>query len=348
VNRAYPATHRYIVGVALMVSAIVLPHCVFAEDNSHTLRIQTHFGADTTSGKLLAQFVDDVQTMSEGKLKLDLHYSSSFVKADEAFESAAAGVIDGDMTSPSYLITKDPAFQFVANPVGAYESPNQLHAWYLNSGAEPAQKLYRKYGVELIGWWIHDTESLASEKPLRGIQDLKHWTFRSPMGLQAKVFHRLGANPINLALSEVLDALENKEIEGADASGLANNVTLGLYKSDTHATYPGFHSMPVNHLAINKSKWDALPIHLQRIVKVAMQSLAFQTSVTFAAKNQQAATQLANSGVTLHNWSVQDRKAFRQAAQTAWANFAKGSADAQAIMQSHRAFLRSLGLLDQD
>jgi len=48
-------------------------------------------------------------------------------------------------------------------------------------------------------------------------------------------------------------------VDGADHSGLANGVAIGLYDIATHSTYPGFHSMPADHLAINKEKWDALP-----------------------------------------------------------------------------------------
>jgi len=69
-----------------------------AEDEVHTLRIQTHYAPETVSGKLAAQFVDDVQTMSNGRLKIEMFYSSSVVKSVETFDAAATGILDGDMT----------------------------------------------------------------------------------------------------------------------------------------------------------------------------------------------------------------------------------------------------------
>lgn len=52
--------------------------------------------------------------------------------------------------------------------------------------------------------------------------------------------------------------------------------------------------------AIRKDVWDGLPEDIQRIFEVAMQKLAFQTSLTFEVENIKAANMLtAQKGVTL-------------------------------------------------
>ena len=146
--------------------------------------------------------------------------------------------------------------------------------------------------------------------------------------------------------TEIFTALETKIIYGTDASGLANNVGLGLHDLVKHATFPGFHSMPSDHLAINKAKWDALPPHLQRIIRVAMEKLAFQTAMTFEIKNTEAAAALRAKGVTLHNWYDADRATFRKAAQKAWQGWAEKTPEARALVDSHVAFLTQLGLMN--
>ena len=315
-------------------------------DDKYTLRIQTHYAPESVSGELAAQFVDDVQVMSNGQLEIEMFYSSSVVKSVETFDAAATGILDGDMTGGGYQTGKDPAFQFVGDIMGGYDTPYQQHAWFFNGGEEVAQKLYNKYDMELIGWWIYGQESLASGTPIAGPEDLKNWKFRSPPGLETKIFENLGAKPVVMDFTEIFTALETGLIDGADASGLANNVGLGLYDLVKHTNYPGFHSMPSDHLAINKQKWDELPEHLQRIMKVAMQKLAFQTAITFEIKNAEAAADLVEQGVTLYDWSQEDRNAFRAAAQEAWTDFAAGSEEAEALVESHKAFLQQLGLAD--
>ena len=63
-----------VVATAALLAA-GLANGVLAQE--HTLRIQTHYAPETLSGELAAQFVDDVQTMSGGRVAIEMFYSSS-------------------------------------------------------------------------------------------------------------------------------------------------------------------------------------------------------------------------------------------------------------------------------
>jgi TRAP-type mannitol/chloroaromatic compound transport system substrate-binding protein len=308
------------------------------------LRIQTHYAPETPSGKLAAEYVDDIQTMSNGMIEVEMFYSSSVVKSVETFDAAATGILDCDMTGGAYQTGKNPAFQFVGDIMGGYETPYQQLSWlYYGGGLEAAQKLYNKFDMELIGWWVYGQESLASTKPIAGIADLKDWKFRSPPGMETKIFEKLGAKPIVMDFTEIFTALESGIIDGADASGLANNVGLGLYDIGKYTNYPGFHSMPSDHLACNKAKFDGMPEYQQRIMKVAMQALALKTALTFEKKNAEAAAELRAKGVTLSAWSAEDLQTFRDAAQATWPEFAS-TPEAKDLVEAHLSYLRALGL----
>jgi TRAP-type mannitol/chloroaromatic compound transport system substrate-binding protein len=143
--------------------------------------------------------------------------------------------------------------------------------------------------------------------------------------------------------TEIFTALESGIIDGADASGLANNVGLGLYDIVKHANYPGFHSMPSDHLACNKAKWDGMPDSHRRIMSTAMEALALRTALTFEKKNAEAAAGLRAKGVNLYEWPQDERQKFRDAAQAAWGEFAS-TPEAKALVDSHLGYLRQLGL----
>ncbi len=330
--------------VGATAATLLMASSALAAD--YTLRIQTHYAPETVSGKLAQQFVDDVETMSGGRLDIEMFFSSSVVKSVETFDAAATGILDGDMTGGAYQTGKNPAFQFVGDIMGGYDTPWQQYAWfYFGGGNEAANELYNKFGMQLIGWWVYGQESMSSSRPIAGPDDLKDWKFRSPPGLETEIFAELGAKPIVMDFTEIFTALETGIIDGADASGLANNVGLGLYDLVEHATYPGFHSMPSDHLAIRKDAWEALPEDLRRIVDVAMQKLAFQTALTFEVKNNEAAAALRAKGVTLYDWSAEDRAKFRAAAQAAWQRWADKTPEARSLVDSHVAFLTKLGLI---
>ena len=146
--------------------------------------------------------------------------------------------------------------------------------------------------------------------------------------------------------SAFFTALETGIIDGADASGIANNMGMGLYDIVKHANFPGFHSMPSDHLTCNKAVWDGMPEHHRRIMSVAMESLALRTALTFEKANAEAVAQLKEQGVTIHAWSDEDLQAFRDAAQATWPEFAT-SPEAEALVASHMDYLRQLGLVSE-
>ena len=325
------------------VGAMALGTAAFAQTTN--LRIQTHYAPETVSGKLAQQYVDDIVAMSNGEIQVEMFFSSSVVKSVETFDAAATGILDCDMTGGGYATGKNSAFQFVADIMGGYETPYQQLSWlYFGGGREAAAPLYNQYGMELIGWWVYGQESFASSKPIAKIDDFKDWKFRSPPGMETKIFEKLGASPIVMDFTEIFTALETGIIDGADASGIANNVGLGLYDIAKHTNYPGFHSMPSDHLACNKAVWDAMPEHHRAIISTAMESLALRTALTFEKANAEAAAQLREEGVNIYEWSPEDLAAFRAAAQATWPEFAT-TPEAEALVESHMEYLGQLGLV---
>ncbi|MDB2407849.1 TRAP transporter substrate-binding protein [Jannaschia sp.] len=312
-----------------------------------TLRIQTHYAPETESGRLAQEFFDKVTLMSNGEITIEPFFSSSVVKSVETFDAAATGILDCDMTGGGYQTGKNPAFQFVGDIMGGYDTPYQQLSWlYYGGGLEDAQALYNQYDMQLVGWWVYGQESFASTKPIAGISDLQDWKFRSPPGMETKIFEKLGATPIVMDFTEIFTALETGIIDGADASGLANNVGLGLYDIAKFANFPGFHSMPSDHLACNKNVWDGMPEHQRAIMSTAMESLALRTALTFEKKNAEAAAQLRADGVTLSQWGPEDMAEFRAAAQATWPEFAT-TPEAEALVESHLGYLTQLGLVSQ-
>lgn len=331
------------VGVAALLSATALT----AQAETTKLRIQTHYAPETVSGKLATEFVDNIQVMSGGEIEVEMFYSSSVVKSVETFDAAATGILDCDMTGGSYQTGKNPAFQFVSDIMGGYATPYQQLSWlYYGDGLEAAQALYNTYDMQLVGWWVYGQESFASSKPIEKVADFKDWKFRSPPGMETKIFEKLGAKPIVMDFTEIFTALETGIIDGADASGLANNVGLGLYDLVGFANFPGFHSMPSDHLACNKAKWDAMPESHRRIMSVAMEALALRTALTFEKKNAEAAAELREAGIVLSEWSPEELQKFRDAAQATWPEFAT-SPEAKALVSAHMKYLSQLGLVSQ-
>ena len=324
---------------ALSVAAVA------ANAQTTTLRIQTHFSQETLSGQMAGEFIEDVTAMSNGEIQIEMFYASSVVASAETFDAAATGILDCDMTGGSYQTGKNPAFQFTGDLTGGYANPYQQYAWMLHGGGEEAlNDLYNQYGMQFVGWWIPGPESLSSTRPISGVADLEGWKFRSPPGVITLIFENLGASPVVMDFNEIFTALETGIIDGADAANLTNNIGLGLYDIAEHTNYPGFHSMPADHLACNKDVWDAMPAHHQAILRIGMQALALKNTTINEVKNAENSVALAEQGLNMYQWSEEDMGVYRQAVQDAWVEFAT-TPESTNLLNAHLDFLRGIGAM---
>jgi TRAP-type C4-dicarboxylate transport system substrate-binding protein len=331
--------------VALAATALAAGTVAASAQAEFSLRIQNHQSPESLSGQHIAQWVEDVETMSGGRVDIEMFYSSPIVKSAETFDAAINGIVDGDFTNASYLTGKDTAFQFVSDVMGGYDTPWQFYAWlYHGGGMEIAQELYASYGMYLLGWQIPGPESLNATKPLAGPEDLVEWKFRSPPGMQTMIFDNLGATPVVIDFTEVFTSLETGIIDGADVSNVSTNKAMGIYELTDHTTYPGFHSMPADHFSIRLDLWESLPEDIQRIMQVAMQKTSFRTTLDYMVDIQETVSELRETGtLTFHDWSQEDRATFREGARKAWREFADTEM-ANRLVDSHLEFMGKLGI----
>lgn len=316
-----------------------------ADEEKTKLRIQSHQSPESTQGRLLTEFVDNVHTMSGGEIELEFFFSSSVVKSAETFDAAATGILDCDMTNGSYQTGKNPAFQFVADTMGGYDTPMQYLAWVnFGGGREIINELYAEHGMTFIGAHVGGQESLNSTRPLRGVDDLKNFKFRSPPGMETEIFASLGAKPIVMDFTEVFTALETGIVDGADASTLAVNTSIGLYDIAKHTTFPGFHSMSSDQLACRSDIWDEVPDKHKRIIEISHKALMGDYVMLTLVENGEALGQMPEKGVTTYDWSAEERAKFREAAQQAWKEWAGKTPEAKAMVESHEEFIKRIGL----
>ena len=331
----------------LLASALAMGLSAGIADAQTLLRIQNHQSPESTLGLLIQDFVDNVHAMSAGDIQIEMHFASAVVKSAETFDAAATGILDCDMTNGSYQTGKNPAFQFVADTMGGYDTPMQYLAWVnFGGGQEAINELYAPYGMTFIGAHVGGQESLNSTRPIAGTADLENFKFRSPPGMESEIFASLGAKPVVMDFTEVFTALETGIVDGADASTLAVNTSIGIYEIAKHTTFPGFHSMSSDQLACRTDVWEATPEEHRKIIEIAHKAMMADYVMKTMVDNGEALAMMPEMGVTVYNWSPEERAKFRAAAQTAWDDWGTRTPEAKALVESHKAFLKRIGLSD--
>ena len=282
-----------------------------------------------------------------GRVMVELLPVGSVVEHSETQDAIAAGILDGHITDTSYFTGKDAAFGLIANPVGAWSDPEQMFDFMEKGGGKQLMnELLEPYGLHFIGATTPGLEAFVSKVPIDSVADLKGVKMRAPEGLVQQVFAAAGAAPVNLPGSEVFTALDKGVIEAADYTVFSTNQAQGLNDIAPHPIYPGFHSMPLVEISMNKARWDALPDDIKSAFEETVHDFS-RHQVAVLAERDQAAVAAAKAGgkITVHNWSADERAKFRAIATGEWKKVAERSANAQKVYDTLTRYLKEKGLV---
>ncbi len=318
-----------------------------AAEAQTNLRFQSSDPAGNPNFELQKGWAENVEKMTDGEVTIDLLPVESIVAHNETQDAIAAGILDGHVTDTSYFAGKDPAFGLIANPVGAWQAPQEMFDFMDNGGGyELMNEIENPYGLQFIGATTPGLEAFVSAVPLDGVDDLKGLKVRAPEGLVQQVFAAAGAAPVNLPGSEVFTALDKGTIDAADYTVFSTNAAQGLHDVAPHPVYPGFHSMPLVEISMNKQKWDALSDENKEALKESVKQFR-QTQVEALKKADEKAVAEAkeNPDVTVHDWPDEERAKFRSIATGEWEKVASESENAQKVYDKLTSYLKEKGML---
>lgn len=335
------------ISLGAMFGLITILTSSFALAADYNLKFQSSDPAGNLNFGLKQEWTKRVQEMTGGRVEITLLPVNSVVQHAETLDAVAAGIIDGHITDTSYFSGKDPAFGLIANPVGAWSSPAQMLRFInYGGGKELMTEILDSYGLHFIGATTPGLEAFVSAKPLKSVADLKGLKMRAPEGMVQEVFAAAGAAPVNLPFSEVFTSLDKKVIDAADSSVFSTNHGQGMHDVAKHPVYPGFHSLPMLEVSMNKAKWEALPADIKAILTISVRDFATDMTSRLEMKDLVAVAEARKDPtVTVHDWPAEERAKFRAIAKEQWGKVADRSPNAKKVYDALLEYLTSQGLL---
>ncbi|MCQ8782396.1 TRAP transporter substrate-binding protein [Mangrovibrevibacter kandeliae] len=332
--------------LAATLAAGLLSTAAYAQE-TFDLKFQSSDNSGTVSFGVQQEWAKHLSEVSNGRINVEMLPVGSIVEYNETLDAVGSGILDGHITDSSYFTGKDPGFALIGNPVGAYSTPEELRAFFDDGGGT---KLYNEilnpYGVQFIGPAAQTAEAIPSKIPIDGVADLKGVKIRAPEGMVQSAFAAAGAAPVNLPQSEVFTSLDKGVIDAADATTLATNDSMGLNDVAKNPIWPGFHSLPLNEVSINKAKWDAMSDEDRQMLTDSVKWYADHLAERVRSRDEEVAEKLRQRGdVTIHSWSEEEKKKFRQIGQEQWKTYAERSENAQKVYDTLTAYLKKEGRL---
>lgn len=314
-----------------------------AEAQQHKWKVQGLYGPNTVIHKEFEKFAQRVKDATRNTVQIETLPVGTIVSAADAADAVKSGLLDGAVGTMAYQGGKEPAAAFWDLTAG-YDSPLHLIMWYRQGGgSDIMNKIAAKWDAVFLGPVILGLESIPSKKPIRSIADFKGVKMRSPDGIPAEIFAKLGAAVSVMPGTEVYTALDTGKIEATDWGTLSVNDEAGYNRIAPYAIYPGIHSMNSVDFLIRKSRWTALNNEQRAAIAAAVDEWSLSTWMSQELADRNAAAK--RSPDTLVTWGEKEKGELRAVARSVWETWSTKSPLAKEIYDSQVAFLKSLGKL---
>ena len=294
----FPAAARMALAGAAMLSIAVAGSAALAADGPIQLKVVGGLAGVSQYTKLEEPFwTQEVPGITQGRVQADIHpFDRSGLPGQEMlqlmrlgvvpFGTALLAVVSGDEPELNAvdLPTLNPDMATLRKTVGLYR--NQLH-----------DTLQQKYGIELLGIYAYPAQVLYCSQSFKNLRDLAGRKVRTSSVGQSEMMTALGAIPIVIPFSDIVNAIKTEVVECA-ITGTMSGSEIGL-PNVTSFISPMSISWGLSFFGANKLTWDQLPPDIRDALRAGISKL--EQSIWDAADRETAgglACDLGTSGCT--------------------------------------------------
>jgi len=247
-----------------------------AMKKAEVLKVQAAWG-----GGIFLEFAQDyvnrVNAMSGGSLKIDLLGVGAVVKTAEMQTAVHKGVLDGAHMVTAYWYSKSPvASLFGTGPCFGW-SANELMGWIQYGGG---RKLYYELmhdmlKLDLVGFFSGPMPAQPLgwfKEQIKDSSQMKGLKYRT-VGLAADVLQEMGMSVVQLPGGEIQPAMKSGLIDAAEFNNPTSDKDFGMQDVSKHYHLASFHqSQECFEIIFNKTRYDKLAKEHQAILEYASEA----------------------------------------------------------------------------
>ena len=270
---------RFLKGGALAAAAaagtVAMPNVSRAQ--TVTLKMQGSWGAKDVFNEMAQDYVERVNKMAGGRLKIDYLIGGAVVHPFQVFDAVHGGQIDAAHTVPVYWYGKHKAASlFGTGPVFGFNA-NEGLGWIHNGGGKELfdefQTQVMKVDIKSFFAMPMPTQPLGwFKKPVTSAADMKGLKYRT-VGLAADLMQAMGASVAQIPGGEIVPAMERGVIDAFEFNNPTSDRRFGA--QDVAKNYMlGSHHQATEYFEImfKRSKFDKMPAEQQAILQYAAEA----------------------------------------------------------------------------
>ena len=252
-------------------------------EKNYNLRLQTYYS--TTNIAHLKNFAAEVESLSAGKIKIEIFSGGELVATPNILKAVRTGMIDMGVTT-GYQFTELNMGDIEAGLPMAWLSPQEAEAIFDKGGLKDLIAAeYAQHGIKYLNILWNAKFTILSKSPIRSLNDLRGMKIRA-MGGNAKMLISLGVSTVSMPPEDIYLALSTGMI---DACLYGAPFEYEMNKWYEVAPYILMTPIldPVNDsIYISQKIWDSMPENLQNILLEATQRLRWAYYNYGDAKNE--------------------------------------------------------------
>jgi TRAP-type mannitol/chloroaromatic compound transport system substrate-binding protein len=298
-------------------------------------RLQTYAGA-ALGAQVVKPAIDMFNKIAEGQMQIDLFYADQLVPTDELFQAMQRGTIDAvqsdddSMASPTEVTVFGGYFPFACRY--SLDVPALFNNWGLNEiwGEE-----YARVGVKHISAGSWDPCHFITRAPIRSLADLRgKRVFTFPTA--GRFLSQFGAVPVTVPWEDVEVALQTGELDGVAWCGITEAYEVGWADITGYFLTNNISGAWIGHFFANMDRWNALPPHLQELVKVCFEQSHYYRQHWYWAGE----ARLRTEGKKLELTAIPDEEwaTVEQAGRAFWDEIAAESAVKARVVEIFKAY----------
>lgn len=278
----------------------------------HTLRFASPYSSLHPFSRADQAWIDWIEAASQRRLRVVPFWSGALLSADHSVIELRHGVADVAVISPIYARGGAHVLRAQA---GFYAGANGF--WQQVAVYRCLEREFAALGAELAGVEVLAVQGgnlpgiVTRSRPARDMASLAGLRLRAPAEL-IDVLSALGADPVNLPMSDVYSALAKGVIDGVvvapDALRALHLAEVGRYYATVAIPRGAYPARAISRRALRR-----LPLDLQQLVR--------QSSATWeSALDAELRAALVNGerhgreqGITFITWAADEQARFRSA-----------------------------------
>lgn len=316
------------------------------------LKMQGSWGAGDMLEVYAKQYVDIVNDMGKGSLRIDYLSAGSVVKAFEVQDAVNKGILDMGHLVPAYWYGKNRAASlFGTGPNWGWNGSMTL-SWIYKGGGQQIylDLLQKKLGLNVVGWFLmpQPCQPLGWFKfEPKTPKDLKNLKYRT-VGLATNVMQAMGLKVTALPGGEIIPAMEKGVIEAFEYNNPTSDRRFGAADVAKYYMLSSYHQ-PAELLEIemNKTKWDSLSREQRAIIEQSVKAANSENIWTAYEQYPKDLQDLIHKdGVHVYRTSESILKAQLKAWDEVVAKYSAEVPEFKEVIEAQRAWAKNVAYYD--